>query len=105
MPAPVVRSLSPRSCTRASQPRWASEVAAARPAKPPPTISARRGPLAGSDIVKHTALDEADKEIEHDADRGEQHDGVEHHGGVGLALPIGDEETEARIAANQLSDR
>src|SRR5205809_4471238 len=40
MPAPAVRSRSARSCTRTRQPRCASAQAAARPAKPPPTISA-----------------------------------------------------------------
>ena len=42
MPAPVVRSRSPRSCTRTLQPRCASAQAAVRPAKPAPTISACR---------------------------------------------------------------
>src|SRR6202035_4156788 len=42
MPAPVVRSRSPRSCTRTLQPRCARAQAAVRPAKPAPTISAYR---------------------------------------------------------------
>src|ERR1700688_151258 len=42
MPAPVVRSLSARSCTRTVQPRCANAHAAVRPANPAPTISAWR---------------------------------------------------------------
>src|SRR5437867_3035559 len=42
MPAPVVRRRSARSCTRTDQPRCASAQAAASPANPAPTISARR---------------------------------------------------------------
>src|SRR5678815_1978224 len=42
MPAPAVLSPSARSCSRTCQPRRASAHAAARPANPPPTISARR---------------------------------------------------------------
>src|SRR6516162_5037996 len=44
MPAPAVRSSSPRSCTRTLQPRCASAQAAVRPANPAPAISACRLP-------------------------------------------------------------
>src|SRR3954471_14601106 len=42
MPAPAVRTRPPRPSGRTPQPRRASAHAAVSPAKPPPTISARR---------------------------------------------------------------
>src|SRR6185295_19673570 len=105
MPAPVVRRASLRSCTRTLQPRCASAAAAVSPAKPAPAISAwRRLRMEDSDIVQHAALDEADERVEDDADDGQQQNGIEHHGGVGLTLAIGDEKSKSGIAADELAD-
>ena len=45
-----------------------------------------------------------DHAVEHDADEGEQDDGVEHHRGIGLPLAEGDEIAEPGIAADELAD-
>src|ERR1700722_1188808 len=54
MPAPAARSRSDRSCTLTSQPRRASEQAAARPAKPAPMISAFRFAIIERPLIRST---------------------------------------------------
>ena len=48
-------------------------------------------PYRARNVVQHPCLDDRNGCVKNDANEGEQHDCVEHHRGVGLPFPEGDE--------------